>query len=35
MMNDKADELGMTGATMNPHGMDGDEHYVTASDMAS
>ena len=35
MMNDKADELGMTGSHfMNPHGMDEDEHYVTASDMA-
>ncbi|MBO2945064.1 D-alanyl-D-alanine carboxypeptidase [Paenibacillus sp. F411] len=35
LMNEKAAELGMTGSHfMNPHGLDHDEHYSTANDMA-
>ena len=35
MMNDKAQELGMTGTHFaNPHGVDDDNHYVTAQDMS-
>ena len=35
LMNDKAKELGMEGSHfVNPHGMDAEEHYVTAADMA-
>lgn len=35
MMNEKARELGMDGSHfMNPHGLDHDEHYSTAGDMA-
>lgn len=35
MMNEKARELGMEGTHfMNPHGLDQDEHYSTANDMA-
>lgn len=35
MMNEKARELGMDGSHfMNPHGLDHDEHYSTANDMA-
>ena len=36
MMNDKAEELGMTNTHFaNPHGTDDEEHYVTARDMAT
>ncbi len=35
MMNDKAKALGMDNSHfMNPHGLDNEEHYVTAEDMA-
>ena len=35
MMNEKAEELGLTGSHfMNPHGLDHDEHYSTANDLA-
>ncbi|MGI5849133.1 MAG: D-alanyl-D-alanine carboxypeptidase family protein [Christensenellales bacterium] len=35
MMNNKAQELGMTGSHfINPHGVDKDNHYVTARDMS-
>ncbi|WP_438445555.1 D-alanyl-D-alanine carboxypeptidase family protein [Gorillibacterium sp. sgz5001074] len=35
LMNQKAQELGMIGSHfMNPHGLDHDEHYSTANDMA-
>lgn len=35
LMNEKARELGMEGSHfMNPHGLDHDEHYSTANDMA-
>lgn len=35
LMNEKAEELGMTGSSFeNPHGLDGEAHYSTARDMA-
>ncbi len=35
MMNDKASELGLTDTHFtNPHGLDNEEHYTTASDLA-
>ena len=35
MMNDKAEEIGMTSSRfVNPHGTDKDKHYVTARDMS-
>lgn len=35
MMNEKANELGMTGSHfVNPHGLHNDEHYTTARDLA-
>lgn len=36
LMNEKAQELGMTGSSFeNPHGLDGEAHYSTARDMAT
>lgn len=36
LMNEKAEELGMTGSSFeNPHGLDGETHYSTARDMAN
>lgn len=36
LMNEKAEELGLTGSSFeNPHGLDGETHYSTARDMAN